>query len=150
MVSFCLSINLTTSLEISYIVNKKSKLAKHTDTILTYTHFKAIMVIRVAHISVVEKPNVSHVQDLIIWSCEEFFEVLCGFDQITKPDQSWEITSVALKEFTSQSNLIGTALMGGLYKTPKYKSQQNERIPTRRNAPIGRANQALIGPLYEL
>jgi len=73
------------------------------------------MVIRVAHVSVVEKPNISHVKNLIAILGKELLKVFNWLDQIREPNQSRKIVSLALQELTSELNGPGIVLLLGLY-----------------------------------
>ena len=55
----------------------------------TYCHVKALMMVRVTHVSDVEKPDVSYIKDLATFLSEECFKVLSWLYQITKPEHSW-------------------------------------------------------------
>jgi len=69
-------------------------------------HVKALVVVGVAHVSNVQKPYVSHIEDLIVRVGEELFEVGCWLNEVTKPDHSWQIMSSTLKESTSELDLL--------------------------------------------
>ena len=47
---------------------------------ITYIHIEALMVIRVAHISVIKKPDISHVQDFASLHGEKSLKVFNWFD----------------------------------------------------------------------
>ena len=66
----------------------------------TYCHIKALMMIRVTHVSDIKKPDVSHIKHFISFLSEECFKVFSWFYQITKPKHSWKIISSTLKEST--------------------------------------------------
>ena len=52
----------------------------------TYLHSVGWIVIRVALISVVQKPHVPVVEDFVIWTREELLEVGSRLDQFGQPD----------------------------------------------------------------
>ena len=52
----------------------------------TYLHSIGWIVIRVALISVVQKPHVPVVEDFVIWTREELLEVGSRLDQFGQPD----------------------------------------------------------------
>ena len=60
------------------------------------------MVVRVAHVSVVKKPDVPVLKDLMLGVAEEVLKVFNGFDEITKPNHSGQVASPSLKESSSQ------------------------------------------------
>ena len=52
----------------------------------TYLHSVGWIVIRVALISVVQKPHVPVVEDFVIWTREELLKVGSRLDQFGQPD----------------------------------------------------------------
>ena len=52
----------------------------------TYLHSIGWVVIRVALISVVQKPHVPVIEDFVIWSREELLKVGSRLDQFGQPD----------------------------------------------------------------
>ena len=73
------------------------------------------MVVRVSEVAVVEKPDIAHIEDLVIGASEEFGEVLAWLEKVREPDQGREITLSALEELASQLDLISLLLVGCLY-----------------------------------
>ena len=57
-----------------------------TERLDTYLHGIGRIVIRVALISVVQKPHVPVVEDFVIWTREELLEVGSRLDQFGQPD----------------------------------------------------------------
>lgn len=74
------------------------------------------MVVRVTKVSVVKEPDVADVEDLVVWAGEELSKVLGGLEEISQPDHGRKIAASSLEEVTSQLNLVGVLLMGGLYE----------------------------------
>ena len=83
--------------------------------LFTYLHIEALVMVGVAHVSVVKEPHISHVEDLVSWLIKEGGEVLNWLDQITEPDHSWEIASSSLKQCTSELNSLSGIMSSGLY-----------------------------------
>ena len=73
------------------------------------------MVIGVAEVSVVEEPNVTDVEDLVVRASKELSEVLTGLEQISQPYHSRQVTVSSLEEMTSQPHLVSILLVGCLY-----------------------------------
>ena len=71
--------------------------------------------IRVAHISVVQKPHVSEVLDLVVLSVEELLEVLAGLHQVGEPDHRRQVCMSSLQEGASQLHFVGILLVSCLY-----------------------------------
>ena len=76
--------------------------------------------IRVTEVSVVDKPHVSHVEDLVVRAEEERLEILGWLQKIRKPNECREISLSALEEFTSELDLISLLLEGGLYNLKQF------------------------------
>jgi hypothetical protein len=72
------------------------------------------VVVRVTKVSVVEKPHIADIKNLVVWAIEEALEVLDWLQEIGEPDQSRKIRASSLNESTSQLNLISLILVGGL------------------------------------
>jgi hypothetical protein len=70
----------------------------------TYFHIKALVVVRISHVSVIEHPNISHIEDFAIFLSKEFLEVFSWLNEITEPKHGWEIVSLSLQELTSKLN----------------------------------------------
>lgn len=68
----------------------------------------------VTKVTVVEKPHITNIEDLVVWAIEEALEVLDWLQEIGEPDQSREIRASSLNESTSKLNLITLLLVGGL------------------------------------
>lgn len=96
MVSFCWSMNLTTSSEIS--CNQSAKCNP------TYLHSEARVVVRVSHVSDVQEPHVPHVEDLGVLLGEEGLKVLSGLDQVAEPDERRQVDLSSLEELASELN----------------------------------------------
>ena len=73
------------------------------------------MVIGVAEVSVVEEPNVTDVEDLVVRASKELSEVLTGLEQISQPYHSRQVTVSSLEEMTSQPHLVSILLVSCLY-----------------------------------
>lgn len=71
--------------------------------------------IGVAHVSVVDHPDVSVVEDLVVGPQEELSEVLTGLQQVRQPNEGGQVTCSALQEFTSQLHFVSLLLVWGLY-----------------------------------
>ena len=67
----------------------------------TYVHIEAGVVVRVAHVSNVDQPNVSHIKDLVSGVREELLEIRGRLNQVTKPDHGGQIMLPSLKIGTS-------------------------------------------------
>ncbi len=72
------------------------------------------MVVGVTKVTVVEKPHITNIEDLVVWAIEEALEVLDWLQEIGEPDQSRKISASSLNESTSKLNLISLLLEGGL------------------------------------
>jgi hypothetical protein len=81
------------------------------------------MVIRVSHISVIYKPNVSNIKDFVVWSCEELIEVLTGLQKIREPNESRKVSLSSLDEPSSKLNLLILLLISCLYKEKDINDQ---------------------------
>lgn len=77
-------------------------------------HSKTFVVIRVSHVSIVEQPNVSGVQDLVVWVGEEWSEVFNWLDKVTEPDHSREIWLSSLEESSSEFDMFRLGLHSSL------------------------------------
>jgi len=84
---------------------------KSNNVIRDVCHVEALVMIRVAHISVVEEPDISHVKDFIALHGEELLKVFNWLDQVREPNQSWKILSFALKQGTSELNGLSALLL---------------------------------------
>ena len=72
--------------------------------------------IRLSLVTVVEKPDVANVEDLVLAFTEESREVLCGLSDLRQPDHSWEVDLTTLHEVSLQFDGVGAAGNGGLCK----------------------------------
>jgi hypothetical protein len=102
----------------SIILHCQNELKYHCLAIIifdTYLKSEGVVVIRVSKVSIVEEPHVSDISDLVVFSAEELGKVLCWFEDISQPDQSWEIWASSLQELASQLNLISFLLVLSLY-----------------------------------
>ena len=81
----------------------------------TYLEGEWLVVVGVTEVSIVEEPNVSDIDDLVVWASEELSEVLAGLEQVSQPDHSGKVTVSALQELSSQLHFICLLLVGGLY-----------------------------------
>ncbi len=68
----------------------------------------------VTEVAIVDEPDVSHVEDLVVGAEEELLEVLRWLQQIRQPDHGRQVGGAALQEFTSQLHLVSVLLVGGL------------------------------------
>ena len=107
MVIFFSSMNLTMSSEISYSVIKMP-------TICAYFHVEGGVVVGAALVPVVKEPDVSDAGDFVVWTGEEGFEVLCGFDELGQPDHSGQIGLCSSDVSSTELNLVGVGDSGGL------------------------------------
>jgi NTP pyrophosphatase (non-canonical NTP hydrolase) len=73
------------------------------------------MMVRVTKISVVEKPDVSDIEDLVLGVIEEFGEVFSWLNEVTEPNHSWKIGPSAWEESTTELNTLGVLLTSSLY-----------------------------------
>lgn len=79
------------------------------------------MVIRVAEVSVVEKPYVSDIENLVVWAVKELREVLARLKEIREPNHGREISLSSMKELASKLNLLCILLISGLYFYTRIK-----------------------------
>ena len=86
-------------------------------------HGEVIVMIRVSHVSVVQKPDVSDIKDLVALLVEELLEVLNWLNKVTEPNHSGEIMFFTLEELASQFNLGGVFLVRGLYINHKANNE---------------------------
>ena len=84
-------------------------------SIIDYFQSEGVVVIRVAHISVVQKPHVSVVLDFVVLSVEKLLEILTGLDQVGEPDHCGQVCMSSLQEGASQSHFLGILLVSCLY-----------------------------------
>ena len=68
------------------------------------------MMIWVSKVSVVQKPNISHISNFVVLSSEEFGEVFHRLYQVGKPDESWQVGVSSFQEFSSQLHFIVISL----------------------------------------
>ena len=78
-------------------------------------HVERIMMVRLALITVVEKPDVAHVANLVLALSEERLEVLCRLSDLWKPNHGWQVRLATLHERTLKSNLITSRSNSCLY-----------------------------------
>lgn len=76
------------------------------DIIGDLIHIVRLVVIRVTLVSVIEQPDISHISDFIVSSCEEGLEVFCGFDQFREPNKCGQILLFAWNVSASEFNSI--------------------------------------------
>ena len=72
--------------------------------------------VRVAHITDVKEPNVTDIEDLVVWSSEELFEVLGRLYEVSEPDHSGHIGLSAGKMNTSKLDISSVLLELCLYR----------------------------------
>jgi hypothetical protein len=65
-------------------------------------------------VPIVEEPDISNVGDFIVWASEERLKVLCGFNELRKPNQSGQVGCSSLDMGTGQSNLVSVGNSSGL------------------------------------
>lgn len=82
-------------------------------------HIKARVMVRVAHVSVVEEPNVSHVEHLVAFFFKKWLEVFRWFDQVAEPDHRWQIMLSTLEESSSKLDRASVIFVLSLYCTGK-------------------------------
>jgi len=87
--------------------------------------------IRLSLVTVVEKPDVANVEDLVLAFTEESREVLCGFCDLGQPDHSWEVDLTTLHEVSLQFDGVGAAGNGGLGKVSCGKASHSVPRPVR-------------------
>ena len=75
------------------------------------------MMIGVSKVSVINEPNISDIENLVVSLGEESFKVLRLFNQITEPNHGWKICLSSLQEFSSQLDFIVILSMESLYIT---------------------------------
>lgn len=68
----------------------------------------------VSHVSDVKKPDISVVQNLVVWLVEEVLKVTCWFDQVTEPKHGWEIVLSSFEVGTTKLNGAIACLSLGL------------------------------------
>mgnify|MGYP007022692495 CR=1 FL=1 len=78
-------------------------------------HIVRVVMVRFALVTVVEKPDIAHVEHLVFTLTEELFEVLCGFSDLWKPDHRGEISLATLHESALELNLIASCSNSRLY-----------------------------------
>jgi len=71
-------------------------------------------VVGAALVPVVKEPDVSDAGDFVVWTGEEGFEVLCGFDELGQPDHSGQIGLCSSDVSSTELNLVGVGDSGGL------------------------------------
>lgn len=67
-----------------------------------------------ALVSVIEEPYVSNIGDFVVWTIEEWLEVLCGFNELRQPDHSGEIGLSSSDVGTGEFDLVSVGLSVGL------------------------------------
>ena len=67
-----------------------------------------------AHVSDVEQPHISDIKNFGVLLGEEILEVFSWLDQITEPQHSRQIWSLALEELTSDLYFVSVCLVLGL------------------------------------
>lgn len=94
---------------------------KSDDVCRDILHGKALVVIGITHVSVVEKPHISNVQNLALLHFKELLEVFRWLDKVTEPNHGWEIWFFALQKGTSELHRIGITFQLGLYLLNQIK-----------------------------
>lgn len=87
---------------------------KSSDISRDVLHLKAFMMVRVTHVSVVDEPYVSNIEDLFALTFKEFLKVGCGFNKIGEPEHCWEVRVLALEESSSELDGLSRRLFLGL------------------------------------
>ena len=98
------------SLDVSYKINYY--IAIHNGR--AYLEAEALVMIGVTEVSVVEQPDIAHVEHFVVGAGEELSEVLGGLEEISEPDHGGQIRASALEEVTPQLNLVSVLLQGRL------------------------------------
>jgi hypothetical protein len=98
------------SLDVSY----KIKYYKAIHNGRAYLEAEALVMIGVTEVSVVEQPDIAHVEHFVVGACEELSEVLGGLEEISEPDHGGQICASALEEVPPQLNLVSVLLQGRL------------------------------------
>jgi hypothetical protein len=60
--------------------------------------------------------DVPQISDFVVWSVEEFCEVLCRFENVREPNEGWQVLLLALDNLASELDLFGILLVGCLYR----------------------------------
>jgi len=68
------------------------------------SHSEALVMVGVTHVSVVNEPHISNIEDLAIFLLEELLEVFRWLNEVTEPNHGWEIGLLSLQESTSKLN----------------------------------------------
>lgn len=71
--------------------------------------------IRVSEVTIVQEPDISHIEDLVVGAIEEMSEVLAWLEQVREPNHCWEIALSALNEVTSKLDLVSLLLESSPY-----------------------------------
>ena len=71
--------------------------------------------IRVSEVTVVKKPHISHIEDLVVGAIEEMREVLTWLKQVREPNHGREITLSTLNEVASKLDLVSLLLESSSY-----------------------------------
>lgn len=73
--------------------------------IYTYSHFKALVVVRVIHVSNIKKPDISDIQNLIVMFIKELLKILSWLEQLTKPNHGWQVGLPTFQVGASKLNI---------------------------------------------
>ena len=73
------------------------------------------MMVRVTHVSVVDEPYVSNIENLFALTFKERLKVARGFNKIGEPEHGWEVRLLALEESSSEVDGMSRRLLLGLY-----------------------------------
>lgn len=77
-------------------------------------HGEALVMIGVAHVAVVNEPDVADVKDLVVGSVEERSEVFSRLNEVSEPDHGRHVRLSAGKMNTSQLDVLSFVLLEGL------------------------------------
>ena len=72
----------------------------------TYIHVEARVMVRESHVSDVQEPDVTHVQNLVVSSLEEFLKVFRRLEQLTEPNHGWQVILSSLEESASELDIM--------------------------------------------
>jgi hypothetical protein len=70
--------------------------------------------IRFSLVSVVEHPDITDIQDLVLAITEEFGKVLSRFGKLRKPDHSWQVRLTTLHVGALKTDGVGSGSDNGL------------------------------------
>lgn len=87
---------------------------KANDIPLDVVHLEALVMVRVAHVAVVDEPDVAHIKDLVVGPVEERSKVFDGLNEVSEPDERGHVRLSALKMNTSQLDGVGVLLSDSL------------------------------------